>query len=278
MAAALKRMTGGKMRNLPIAKAGGGRKMVVSVGRVQDDISLTTADIREMEKLMGASRRKREGLMAWLRQKSRKLVAAHVREELVKLDRSLLHLYRVVDLEVEEYVEDIPPATGSAPAPGPQAAQPPEEPLAAEPPPKEHPATEPLATETPAAAPRRSRRGAAQEADKSMEESFEKGDLSLSKDEEQMFKKPCRKRKISKKKERSEKKRKVGEGDGKKKEKKKKMKTVIVTKPLVYLTDLPSFFEDVRVARGLTAEETMVRVGIDAGQGSLKVVANVFSK
>ena len=58
----------------------------------------------------------------------------------------------------------------------------------------------------------------------------------------------------------------------------KKMKTVIVTKPLVYLTDLPSFFEDVRVARGLTAEETMVRVGIDAGQGSLKVVANVFSK
>ena len=101
----------------------------------------------------------------------------------------------------------------------------------------------------------------------------------------QMFKKPCRKRRISKKKERSEKKRKVGERGGKKKEKKKKkkkkkkkMKTVIVTKPLVYLTDLPSFFEDVRVARGLTAEETMVRVGIDAGQGSLKVVANVFSK
>ena len=67
MAAALKRMTGNKAKNVPLQKAQGGRRMVVSVGRVQGDITFTSEQIREIEKLMGASRRKREALMAWLR-------------------------------------------------------------------------------------------------------------------------------------------------------------------------------------------------------------------
>ena len=56
------------------------------------------------------------------------------------------------------------------------------------------------------------------------------------------------------------------------------MKMIIVKKPLVYVNNVPAFLEFVRLERGLTAEETMIRIGIDAGQGSLKVVANVFSK
>ena len=67
VAAALKRMTGNKAKNVPLQKAQGGRRMVVSVGRVQGDITFTSEQIREIEKLMGASRRKREALMAWLR-------------------------------------------------------------------------------------------------------------------------------------------------------------------------------------------------------------------
>ena len=116
VAAALKRITGGKARNVAIAKANGGRPMVVTVGRVQEDITMSVEDIREMEKILGASRRKREALMAWLRQKSRKLVAAGAREELVKLDRALLDWYEVVEMEVEENVEVKGAAPGSDPA------------------------------------------------------------------------------------------------------------------------------------------------------------------
>ena len=120
------------------------------------------------------------------------------------------------------------------------------------------------------------------EASKSMEKSFEKGDLSFSKEENKEFKKPSMKRKRSvegkKKRMEQKKKQKVNDPDGKKKKKKKKFKTILVMKPLVYITNVPAFLEMVREARGLTAEETMVRIGIDAGQGSLKVVASVFSK
>ena len=118
-----------------------------------------------------------------------------------------------------------------------------------------------------------------------MEESFEKGDLSFSREENKAFKKPSRKRKASlerreKQTEGRKKRRRMNEmGEKKKrKKKKKKMKTVIVVKPLVYITNVPAFLEMVRVSRGLSVEETIVRIGIDAGQGSLKIVANVFSK
>ena len=115
-----------------------------------------------------------------------------------------------------------------------------------------------------------------------MEESFEKGDLSFSKEEKKDFKKPSTKRKASierKERQTEKKKRKINEtGEKKKRKKKKKMKTVIVSKPLTYCTNVPGILESVRVARGLSKEETMVQIGIDAGQGSLKVVANVFSK
>ena len=277
VAAALKRMTGNNAKNVPLQKAQGGRRMVVSVGRVQGDITFTSEQIREIEKLMGASRRKREALMAWLRRTSRKLVAPGVREELVEMDRSLLHWYEVVDMDVEENVEDCPPTNTNPPQePRPGAAAPAPNPV------PKPPAPKPPAAETPApAVAGRSKRGAAAEANRTMEESFEKGDLSFSKEEQKEFRKPSKKRKASierKERQNEKKKRKVSENGDKKKKKKKKMKTVIVSKPLTYCTNLPGMLESVRVARGLSKEETMVRIGIDAGQGSLKVVANVFSK
>ena len=295
VAATLKRMTGGKAKNVTLKKADGGRRMVISVGRVQGDITLDAEEIREIEKLMGASRRKREALMAWLRRKSKKLVATGVRELLVEMDREFLEWYEVVDMEVEENVEDKPPAPGADPAPEhrPEAQAPAPEPPAPDPPAPEPPVSDPPAPEPPAArsqappqrpAAGRSKRGAAEEANRTMEESFEKGDLSFSREENKAFKKPSRKRKASlerreKQTEGKKKRRRMNEtGEKKKRKKKKKMKTVIVVKPLVYITNMPAFLEMVRVARGLSVEETMVRIGIDAGQGSLKVVANVFSK
>ena len=284
VAAALKRMTGNNAKNVPLQKAQGGRRMVVSVGRVQGDITFTSEQIREIEKLMGASRRKREALMAWLRRTSRKLVAPGVREELVEMDKSLKHWYEVVDMDVEENVEDCPPPnTGPPQEPPPGAAGPGPAPPAPAPPAPNPPAPKPPAAETPAPpVAGRSKRGAAAEADRTMEESFEKGDLSFSKEEKKDFKKPSTKRKASiarKERQNEKKKRKMNEtGEKKRRKKKKKMKTVIVSKPLVYCTNVPGILESVRVARGLSKEETMVRIGIDAGQGSLKVVANVFSK
>ena len=196
MAAALKRMTGNNAKNVPLQKAQGGRRMVVSVGRVQGDITFTSEQIREIEKLMGASRRKREALMAWLRRTSRKLVAPGVREELVEMDRSLLHWYEVVDMDVEENVEDCPPTNTNPPQePRPGAAAPAPNPVPKPPAPKP-PAAETPAAETPAPAEAgRSKRGAAAEANRTMEESFEKGDLSFSKEEQKEFRKPSKKRK-----------------------------------------------------------------------------------
>jgi hypothetical protein len=277
-------MTGNNAKNVPLQKAQGGRRMVVSVGRVQGDITFTSEQIREIEKLMGASRRKREALMAWLRRTSRKLVAPGVREELVEMDKSLKHWYEVVDMDVEENVEDCPPPnTGPPQEPPPGAAGPGPAPPAPAPPAPNPPAPKPPAAETPAPpVAGRSKRGAAAEADRTMEESFEKGDLSFSKEEKKDFKKPSTKRKASiarNERQNEKKKRKMNEtGEKKKRKKKKKMTTVIVSKPLVYCTNVPGILESVRVARGLSKEETMVRIGIDAGQGSLKVVANVFSK
>ena len=198
MAAALKRMTGNNAKNVPLQKAQGGRRMVVSVGRVQGDITFTSEQIREIEKLMGASRRKREALMAWLRRTSRKLVAPGVREELVEMDRSLLHWYEVVDMDVEENVEDCPPTNTNPPQePRPGAAAPAPNPVPKPPAPKP-PAAETPAAETPAPAEAgRSKRGAAAEANRTMEESFEKGDLSFSKEEQKEFRKPSKKRKAS---------------------------------------------------------------------------------
>ena len=112
-----------------------------------------------------------------------------------------------------------------------------------------------------------------------MEESFEKGELSFSREENNIFKKPSKKRKRNEEsidKQKEKKRKKVKKNTTKKK--KKKMKVVLVKKPLVYITNVPAFLEMIRVERGLTAEETMIRIGIDAGQGSLKIVANVFSK
>ena len=60
--------------------------------------------------------------------------------------------------------------------------------------------------------------------------------------------------------------------------KRKLLRTRRVKKELVYVTDCAAFLELVREERGIPAEEAMVRLAIDAGQGSLKVVANLFNR
>ena len=327
VAAALKRITGGKARstNVSISQPNGGRKMVVTVGRVQSDITMSVEDIREMEKILGASRRKREALMAWLRRKSRKLVATGVREELVELDRALQDWYEVVEMDVEENIEVKAAAPGSDPAAdqGQEAGGRAEQGAGGSGEAEQGEGSRQEQGQGGGGRQRqgqgegsraeqgqgeeeqgrqqgkggggreeqgeaggsgvqqgRSRRGAAMEASQSMEESFDKGELSFSKEESASFKKPSRKRKKSQEraKKQKEKKQKVQGKGAKKKKKKKKMKMIVVKKPLVYVTNVPAFLEMIRLERGLTAEETMIRIGIDAGQGSLKVVANMFSK
>ena len=63
-----------------------------------------------------------------------------------------------------------------------------------------------------------------------------------------------------------------------KKKKRKNLKTRTVKMELVYVRECAAFLETVREERGIPAEEAMVRLAIDGGQGSLKVVANLFKR
>ena len=61
-----------------------------------------------------------------------------------------------------------------------------------------------------------------------------------------------------------------------KKQVKKKSVTSNVMLDLVYLKDPVAFIEHVIKERGLDKEKVLVRIGLDGGQGSFKVVASVF--
>ena len=60
------------------------------------------------------------------------------------------------------------------------------------------------------------------------------------------------------------------------KEKKKDEKKTAVELDLLYLKDPPAFIEHVIKERGLDRDKVLVRVGMDGGQGSFKVVASIF--
>ena len=63
-----------------------------------------------------------------------------------------------------------------------------------------------------------------------------------------------------------------------KKKKRKLLKTRTVKKELVFVRECAAFLETIREERGIPVEEAMVRLAIDGGQGSLKVVANLFNR
>ncbi|XP_047129471.1 uncharacterized protein LOC124809426 isoform X1 [Hydra vulgaris] len=63
------------------------------------------------------------------------------------------------------------------------------------------------------------------------------------------------------------------------KNKVKENKTIeTVIKDLVYVKDPVSLVNHVCIARGLEVENVIIRIGIDSGQGSLKVIMNVFNR
>ncbi|XP_047129732.1 uncharacterized protein LOC124809690 [Hydra vulgaris] len=63
------------------------------------------------------------------------------------------------------------------------------------------------------------------------------------------------------------------------KNKVKENKTIeTVIKDIVYVKDPVSLVNHVCIARGLEVENVIIRIGIDSGQGSLKVIMNVFNR
>ena len=118
---------------------------------------------------------------------------------------------------------------------------------------------------------RRPRREAAVLADISLEQSVDKGEMS---------EKDCQAGENRKRKKVVKKTKKAGvkKQPRKRKKKVKIYETIRKKKPLVYVKDVAAFLEMVREERGIPAEECMVRLAIDAGQGSLKVVANLFNR
>ena len=113
---------------------------------------------------------------------------------------------------------------------------------------------------------------AAEEADRTLEESFDRGEIV----EEQ--EKSSRKRRQHQHQNAIRKAAKTRQPAKGKRKKKKILKTRTVKKELVSVKDVAAFLEMVRVERDIPAEEAMVRLAIDGGQGSLKVVANIFSR
>ena len=49
-------------------------------------------------------------------------------------------------------------------------------------------------------------------------------------------------------------------------------------RPLVYVENVPAFLEYVRAARQIPEKDAMIRISMDGGQGSLKIIANIFSR
>ena len=289
--------------------------MSVTVGPKKEQEPLTADDIRELEILLNLSRTKREALGAWLR-RLKVPMNPRIREQLVSMDRYLDDWYDVALVDcVEQYEvktaakdqeqgggdqrqqeqrdqekeqrqqeqpEQEPTAAGSGHAPsstkgrgrgrGGRARQ--ERQVAigragraqgqvfvAPPPPVVTPGGRV-----------RSRRAAAEEADRTLEESFDRGEIV----EEQ--EKSSRKRRQHQHQNAIRKAAKTRQPAKGKRKKKKILKTRTVKKELVSVKDVAAFLEMVRVERDIPAEEAMVRLAIDGGQGSLKVVANIFSR
>lgn len=92
-----------------------------------------------------------------------------------------------------------------------------------------------------------------------------------------MFEERQKKKEEDKKKKEEEKKKRKEKKD-KNKKIRKKYKRQRVKKTLVFVKDIEGFLKLIQTEREIPAENMMVRVSIDAGQGSLKVMANVFDK
>ena len=114
------------------------------------------------------------------------------------------------------------------------------------------------------------RRGAAVEADKTLDESFDRGEIILEKKKSNKRQQHQQKKTLRM----AAKKRPQARG----RRKRKIMKTRTVKKELVYVKDVAAFLEMVREERDIPVDEAMVRLAIDGGQGSLKIVANLFSR
>ena len=115
----------------------------------------------------------------------------------------------------------------------------------------------------------RMRRGAAEEADRTLAESFNRGEI-------------VEQQKKSKKKKQHQQQMQLKKAAKKKKPSRKKKKKVMrwktFKKELVYVKDVAAFLEIVREERGIPVDEAIVRLAIDGGQGLLKIVANLFSR
>ena len=294
-------------KDLKLARPEGGRAMSVTVGPRKEQEPLTAEDIRELEMMLNLSRRKREALGHWLRRKKVPM-DARIREQLITMDGYLEDWYEVAMVDCEEKYEvkgagakgqeeqekehldkgkegEVPapePAPASAPEPVPVARRRGQgvvrgrggraqgqlfvEPL--------QPC---LATTQPGSSSSRVRvrRGAALEANRTLDESYDRGEIveeakkkksrkKLEHEQQKVIRQAGKKRPAIKKK--------------KKKKKAKIMKSRIVQKELVYVKDVAAFLEMVRLERSIAPEDAMVRLAIDAGQGSLKVVANLFNR
>ena len=279
-------------KELKLARAEGGRHMTVTMGKAKEAKPLTAHDIRELEMMLGLSRRKREALGAWLR-RHKVPMSPYIREKLVEMDRYLSEWYEVAMVDCEEQYEVVKEkkageqgqehgqeqqeAEGEAAESGGRgeggagrgrgrgggrgrsragAGQVLAGPLG------------PPQVPGPSGTRARSTRGAAAEANRTLDESVDRGEVV----EEQ-----CRNK--GKKKEPEKK----AQTDGarrpsKKKKKRKNLKTRTVKSELVFVRECGAFLETVREERGIPAEEDMVRLAIDGGQGSLKVVANLFNR
>ena len=259
----------------------------MTVGKVAKPATLEAENIRDLEDMLGLSINQREKLAAYLRS-AKVPMAPGVREKLLAMDRWLDEWYETAELEIEERRE--------VKKKGEDAGE--EEVPAQEPEPESPPldaderreggrgggsgrgrvrgrggAAQGQAVDLPPPTEvrRRPRREAAAMADISLEQSVDKGEMS----EKDCQAGESRKRKKVVKK---TKKAVVKKQPRKRKKKAKVYETIRKKKPLVYVTNVAAFLEMVREERGIPAEECMVRLAIDAGQGSLKVVANLFNR
>ena len=127
----------------------------------------------------------------------------------------------------------------------------------------------------------RSARGAAAEANRTLDESVDRGEVTEESFREKTGKEKQKEKEKEKRKERQKEKQKENSNKAYRavrRKKRKLLRTRRVKKELVYVRDCAAFLEFVREERGIPAEEAMVRLAIDAGQGSLKVVANLFNR
>ena len=272
---------------MKLARPAGGRPLDVTVGKVAKPTTLDAENIRDLEDMLGLSINQREKLAAYLRS-AKVPMAPGVREKLMAMDRWLDDWYETAELEIEERREVTKKGedTGEEEVPA-QEPEPESPPLDADEGREggrgggsgrgrvrgRGGAAQGQAVELlpPPEVRRRPRREAAVLADISLEQSVDKGEMS---------EKDCQAGENRKRKKVVKKTKKAGvkKQPRKRKKKVKIYETIRKKKPLVYVKDVAAFLEMVREERGIPAEECMVRLAIDAGQGSLKVVANLFNR